>query len=1244
LPDLSLDPRGEMESRPREDRRHPTVVGIGASAGGLAALKQLLAAVPPDSGMAWVVVVHLSPEHESHLAELLQPHVALPVEQVTDTVELHPNRVYVIPPNANLNAIDSHLRLSELEGQPVKRATVDHFFRTLSKTHSGDAIGVVLTGTGSDGSLGLKEITRKGGLAIVQDPEEAEYDGMPRSAIATGLVDLVLPLAEIPAAVLDYARTQPDVLVPEDGEDLEGDGHRLVETILTHLRVRTARDFSRYKRSTIMRRIVRRMQIQQIQELEGYLAVLRENGKEVEALADDLLINVTSFFRDAEVFRMVEELVVPQLFEGKGPDDEVRIWSAGCATGEEAYSLAMLLLEEADRREDAPHLQIFASDLHEASIVKAREGFYPGDIKADVTPERLARFFHKQDGGYRIRSEVRDVVVFSPHNLLGDPPFSRLDLVSCRNLLIYLESDVQQQVLALFHYALNPGGFLLLGSSERAGHDLFRAEDKERAIYRRRDVPAPELRLPVFPLTRRRVAGPVGPGPQRRPARSSYGSLHQSMVERYASPSLLLTPEDQVVHLSEHAGRYLVLPGGEPTTSVAELVRPELRSELQAALQQVRYEKEPLRTRRVDIDLDGTPRSVVLDVRPSSEGDDAGYVLVLFDEGPPTAGSDGSRAVRTAAAHAGAEPAGADEAAVAEQAATSRNPERVDELEAELRVVRERLQAVIQRYEGNRQEMNAANEELQSANEELRSAMEELETGKEELQSMNEELQTVNQENRHKVEELSQLSSDLQNLLTSTDIATLFLDRQFRILRFTPRVEELFHMRPIDRGRPLSDLRHRLGYDELVDDARRVLERLVPIEREAQDEEGRWYLTKILPYRTVDDRIEGVVLTFVDITHRKQAEEAILLAKIYAESIVETLHIPILVLHPDLRVRSANPAFYEHFSVQPEDTVGCRVYELGNGQWQIPALRTLLEDILPENHAFNDFEVHHEFEGIGTRDMLLDARRLDHVQLILLGIRDITDRKRDEEALRVAKAEAEDANQVKSQLVSTMSHELRTPLNAVLGFSEILETEIAGPVNEGQKKHLARIRKSAWHLVRIIDEILTFARAEAGKDRIKPERVDLAEVTREVAEMLAATAAESAHTLEVRGADQPVPVITDAGRVAQILTNLVGNALKYSESGPVELEIVATGTGVAIHVTDHGPGIPPDQQGAVFAPFVQVDSSSTRRHGGTGLGLAIARRLARLLGGDVTLESAVGQGSTFTLRLPREAPAPPETA
>jgi two-component system CheB/CheR fusion protein len=825
----------------------PLVVGIGASAGGLAALRTFFDHVPADSGLAFVVVVHLAPDHKSHFADLLQPHVHFPVQQIVETTLLEANRVYVIPPNANLSAIDTHLRLSELEVHRRERAPIDHFFRTLAKTHDGHSAGVILTGTGSDGTLGIREIKAKGGMILVQDPNEAEYDGMPQSAIATGLVDRILPLSEIPDALLRIARTNPRIPHPDGGD---ADKY-LLQKIFAQLKARTDRDFSRYKRSTILRRVARRMQINYIEELPAYLEMMRKHPEEAMALADDLLITVTNFFRDAEVFEKLQKDVIPKLFEERGPGEMVRAWSVGCATGEEAYSLAMLLVEEAGRHDLPPQIQIFASDLHKASLAKAREGFYPGDIEADVSAERLKRFFHKEAGGYRIIKEIRDRVVFAPHNLLSDPPFSHIDLISCRNLLIYLQRDVQADVFEIFHYSLNPEGYLFLGSAESIDSpDLFRLEDKPLCVYQKRNVPAREPRLPVFPLARPPFSQ-HSPGTQLASEPLALQMVHLRMLERYAPPSVLVSADGKAAHLSPHAGRYLVHAGGEPTTNLLKMVREELRIELLAAMQEARHKREPVVSRPVPVQLNGHSTPVVMHVRPPAPLEDQdGYLLVTFEEREPY-----------------------QSAAVEEGSNEAPAITHIQELETELTLSRQRLQALVEEYETSQEEMKASNEEMQSTNEELRSTMEELETSKEELQSINEELQTVNQENRHKVDELDQLSSDLQNLLSATDIATLFIDRGLRILRFTPKIGELFNVRVTDRGRPVSDITHRLSYGELIADAHSVLTHLVPVEREVEDDLGRCYLTRVLPYRSTDDRIEGIVITFVDITRRMQAEK-----------------------------------------------------------------------------------------------------------------------------------------------------------------------------------------------------------------------------------------------------------------------------------------------------------------------------------------------------------------------------------
>lgn len=820
-----------------------TVVGIGASAGGVAALQALFAGLPATSGIAYVVVIHLREDHDSRLAEILQRSSRLPVVQVTEPVRIAADCVYVIPPGWDIEAVDGALRLVEVtEGS--RRAPIDHFFRSLGQATEGQSVAVVLSGTGSDGSLGLDAVKAAGGLAIVQDPADAEFDGMPSSAIATGLADRVLTLEQIPSAIVAHHQTRPRVDVTTRPD---GGGSALVAKALTHVRTQLGHDLQGFKPATVLRRIRRRMHLQHIEEAEDYLEVLRRSRPEVEALLDDLLIGVTSFFRDPDVFEHLDQHLLPEILEGKDVDDSLRIWSVGCATGEEAYSLAMLVHEHVARSRRSPTVQIFATDLSARSLRRARDGVYPRTIEDAVSAERLRRYFVAEQEAYRVSKLLREMVVFAPHDLLRDPPFSRLDLVVCRNLLIYLKSDVQRDVIELFHYALDPGGHLLLGTSETVDRlGRFDLVDKRACLYRRRDVPTGEPRLPVFGL-RVPPPEPVEPGGDAGQADRTYGSIHASVVERYAPPSLLVGDDHAVVHYSASVGRYLVHPGGVPTTDVVRLVRPELRRELRSCLYLARDRQRPTRSKPVRTRLDGDEVSIMVRVHPTGSDDGAaGLYLVIFDEVEPVL-------------------------APAETGATTADVT-VQELEAELDVTRQRLQAVIEEFERSQEEMRASNEEMQSANEELRSTMEELETSREELQSMNEELITLNQENRHKVEELRQLSDDLQNLLASTDIATLFLDRELRIMRFTPRVGEVFNVRLSDRGRPVADLTHRLRYDELLGDAEQVLARLAPVEREVERDDGRWYLARLVPYRTTDDRIDGVVLTLVDITGRRDAE------------------------------------------------------------------------------------------------------------------------------------------------------------------------------------------------------------------------------------------------------------------------------------------------------------------------------------------------------------------------------------
>ena len=827
------------------------VVGIGASAGGIKALKDFFSRVPPHNGIAYVVILHLSPDHDSKLAEVLQTTAPMPVTQVTATTTIVPDHVYVVPPNKSLEIADGTLIVSEITRPEQRRSPVDVFFRALADSHGSRSVCVVLSGTGPNGSAGLKRIKEYGGLVIAQDPNEAEYTDMPRNAIATGLVDLVLPVGEMPPKITAYLEQ-----MRRDGgaadEAVTGDDPDALRELLTLLRVRTGHDFSNYKRATLLRRIERRMTLRSVPTLAQYARMMRQSPDEGVLLMKELLISVTNFFRDSIAWTALEQRIIPRLFLNKGNADQVRVWVPGCATGEEAYSIAMLLAEYGAISIDQPAIQVFATDLDERAIATARDGLYSEADVADVSEERLQRFFHRGTDGYRIKRELREMVLFAHHNLLKDPPFSHLDLISCRNLLIYLNRSIQERVVETFHFALRPSGYLFLGTSESPDgtNDLFLRIDTTAHVYESRTVTS-RLAIPFAdaPITVPKL--PARTPEPRPPEKISPADLHQRLLEQYAPPSVIVTEDHNVVHMSDRVGRYMQLRGGEVSRDLLTLVRPELRPDLRTALHQSAKARATIEVRNVLVPLEDGSHHVDISVRPVlRDGDPArGFFLVVFAERTPVSED-------------------------AEPSVTLNSPAEplTVQLEEELVRVRTQLRSTIEQYETQVEEAKAANEELQAMNEELRSAAEELETSKEELQSVNEELTTVNQELKIKIEELGLTNNDFQNFINATDIGVIFIDRAMRVKFSTPRARSVFNLLDTDTGRPLTDITSRLHYDGIFRDVKDVLDRLQTIEREVESDDRKWHLMRLLPYRTADNHIDGVVITFQDITERRAAQ------------------------------------------------------------------------------------------------------------------------------------------------------------------------------------------------------------------------------------------------------------------------------------------------------------------------------------------------------------------------------------
>ncbi|MEW6303993.1 MAG: chemotaxis protein CheB [Verrucomicrobiota bacterium] len=964
------------------------VVGIGASAGGFEAVMTLLKHMRADTGMAFVVVLHLDPRHKSKLTELVARATKMPTREIKDDMAVEPNHVFILPANLDVLLAGRKLRLVRRPESERLHMPIDHFLQSLAAEQGSRAIGVVLSGTGTDGTLGLVAIKAEGGITFAEAEASAKYFGMPGSAIDSGCVDTVMTpeamgkeLARIARhPFVRPARTRAGVPAAEFPESIDALGK-----IFFLLRQSSGVDFSRYKHTTLKRRISRRMVLQRIERVEDYVTLLRSNPEELDALFHDLLINVTGFFRDRQVYATLKKKILPKISKGKNGQGEIRVWVPGCATGEEVYSVAICLMEEITRVGHNLKLQIFGTDLSEVAIAKARTGIFPPSIAKDVSADRLRRFFRRVNGGYQISRVIRDMCTFARQNICEDPPFSRLDLISCRNVLIYLGPDLQKKCMPVFHYALNPGGYLLLGTSETIGSaaDLFNLVDKRHKIYVRKATLSPGN----LEFTAKGVAA-IKPELLRaerpRPVVGAPVDL-QAVVDRilllhYTPSGVIVDRQLRVQEFRGQTGRYLEHAPGSASLNLLQMVRPGLIVDLRTAIHKALKDQSPVRKEGVVLKMDNAAQVLNLHVVPfTAPAANEVWLLILFEEAGHAFEAGERKSVRKGRG--------------GRKGASAASEQEIVRLRTELDATKESLQAIIEEQEATNEELKSANEEIESSNEELQSTNEELETAKEELQSTNEELTTLNEELINRNTEMAQMNNDLSNLLSSINIPIIMVDNSLAVRRATPMAERLFNLIPTDIGRSLTDLKANLSINNLDQMIRGVIDSLSTREAKVQDHQGRWYSLRIRPYRTRDNKIDGAVITLVDVDEEQRAIARLELAIQYNEAILETVREPLLLLEGDLRVRKASRSFYAAFKATRKQVENLPLYELCNGAWNAPGLRRALEEILPRNKRIENFMFTHEIGGRGPRSWLLNARSLEHggERLILILMEDITD-------------------------------------------------------------------------------------------------------------------------------------------------------------------------------------------------------------------------------------------------------------
>lgn len=1180
------------------------VVGIGASAGGLEALEKFFDNVPANTGMAFVVVQHLSPDFRSLMDELLARHTELPIHLVSDGMLVEAGHIYLIPPKKEMIISGGRLLLSERDPQQELTLPIDVFFRSLAQDCGARAVAVVMSGGGSDGSRGIRDVYSAGGLVVVQDGTTAQFDGMPRTARDTGVAHWILAPEQMPAVLLEHA-SHP---LRESSPAIATSGH---STIYRMLMDEFGIDFTHYKPSTITRRIERRLLLAHTPDVEEYARRLKSDRDELDVLYRDLLIGVTHFFRDPEAFEILEHRILPELLKAGSRSSPIRLWVAGCATGEEPYSLAILCHELMAKLGVERPLKIFATDVHRGSIERANRAMYDEEAVTNVSPERLSRYFLRAGKLYQVVPDIRQMVVFAQHDVMKDAPFTRVDFISCRNLLIYFQPLVQQKVLSLFHFALNRGGVLFLGPSESVGaiaHD-FETVDKHWRAYRKHS----DARVPVE--SRLQPGASIEPrlGPAPRHAVSQLLGTYDALLGELMPPSLLVSEHGELVHAFGGASKFLRPQEGRASLDLLELVDGDLKMVLAGGLKRASTAPAAIvfkGVRVADAAQDITIRRVRNEQGPTP------HILVSFERMPGVLGVDDAPPKKPATEIDLREVSGVQLAA----------------LEAELGHAKENLQAAIE-------ELQASNEELQASNEELQASNEELQSTNEELQSVNEELYTVNAEYQRKIGELTELTNDMDNLLSSTEIGTIFLDGELKIRKFTPQIGETFSLLPHDVGRSIETFAHKLAYPGLVDELKRVVASGVYMERELRDVQGRSYFLRLLPYRA-KGRIDGVVLTLIEVSGLKAAEDALFHERYLLNSLL--LNIPDAIYFKDARGRfiRMNQGMATRLGLNDaREAVGRTAFELPD--------ETIAHDLHQRDEAVlrtgevQAYSLEQRQRPDGTDDWDLVTRlplrdNLDRIVGIIVIFRNVTEQKR-------AEQRAQEAVRRRDQFLAMLSHELRNPLGAIVTATGLLRSN-SPSAQKDPDRLLGVLDRQSQQMARLLDDLLEASRVTQNKIELRKTVVDLRTVIRDTVDALRSQVDSRALDLSVDLPSEPLYILGDPARLQQIHANLLSNAAKYTpRGGRIGIEAKRVDGHVHVHVNDNGVGIPKDMLDSVFDLFVQSNRTLERAAGGLGVGLTLVRSLVSMHGGDVAAKSdGEGKGSELVVRLPVATDRPPD--